>query len=65
MDKKIVIDYLSEKISPKKAVIAEKLGYADRNCIYNWPDPIPQGTMKSVVMRMRATGIKVPRDWRG
>ena len=56
MDKQKVIDHFGGR---EKA--AKKLGYSQPQCVTNWPDPIPDATVKSIIRRMRSARIPVPR----
>ena len=45
------------------ALTAEKLGYANVQMVYNWPNKIGVTLLKSIVLRMRAARIAVPKEW--
>jgi len=62
MSKQSVVDYLVAQCGDVVAV-ANKLAYSHRNNVYNWPDPIPDLTMQSIIRRMKVSNIKVPQDW--
>jgi hypothetical protein len=63
MNKQTVLEYLRKHIGGTNGNIAKQLGYANPNCISNFDDPIPPKTMDSIVRRMKAAGIKVPKVW--
>jgi len=45
------------------ALTAEKLGYANVQMVYNWPNKIGVTLLKAIMLRMRANGIAVPEKW--
>ncbi|MDP4112883.1 MAG: hypothetical protein Q8924_12270 [Bacillota bacterium] len=58
MNSKDLIDHFGSA-----TIAAKKLGYADRNCIYNMPDPITPRTLASIKKRMKLKRIPVPKEW--